>query len=151
MLKRWAILALFVGLPLLAVAAGFSFTDIQGRPHSLASHQGKWVLVNLWATWCAPCVAEMPELEALSKSRDDLIILGLAVDGQNAGRVAEFAKKLNVTYPIIAGSPELAQQFSPKGYPTSILYDPHGQQVMVKEGPIVRKEIEEILNRKSAR
>ncbi|MDB5825576.1 MAG: TlpA family protein disulfide reductase [Herminiimonas sp.] len=148
MLNRCAILALFMALPLLSAAAGFSLTDLQGRPHSLTIHQGKWVLVNLWATWCAPCVAEMPELEALSGSRDDLVILGLAVDGQNAGRVAEFAKKLNVTYPIIAGSPELAQLFRPKGYPTSILYDPNGQQVLVKEGPIVRKEIEEILDRK---
>lgn len=150
-MNRCAFLALFMVLPLFSAAAGFSFADVQGRPHSLTSHQGKWVLVNLWATWCAPCVAEMPELEALSRSRDDLVILGLAVDGQNAGRVAEFAKKLNVTYPIIAGSTELAQQFSPKGYPTSILYDPHGQQVMVKEGPIVRKEIEDLLNRKSAK
>jgi thioredoxin-related protein len=58
-----------------------------------------------------------------------------------------FAEKLNVTYPIIAGNAELAQQFRPKGYPTSILYDNRGRQVMVKEGPIVRQEIEDFLNR----
>jgi thiol-disulfide isomerase/thioredoxin len=154
MLKRCVdlvlLLVLLLALPLLSSAAGFSFTDTVGRTHSLASHHGKWVLVNLWATWCAPCVAEMPELEALSKSRDDLVVLGLAVDGQNARRVAQFAEKLNVTYPIIAGNLELAQQFSPKGYPTSILYDPNGQQVIVKEGPIVRKEIENFLNPSSS-
>jgi thiol-disulfide isomerase/thioredoxin len=151
MFKRCGMFALLLALPMLCGAAGFSFTDVQGHPHSLTSHQGKWVLVNLWATWCAPCVAEMPELEALSRSRDDLVVLGLAVDGQNAGRVAEFARKLNVTYPIIAGSPELARQFNPKGYPTSVLYDPQGQQAMLIEGPIVRKEIEEVLARRIAK
>lgn len=88
----------------------------------------------------------MPDLEALSKSRIDLVVLGLAVDGQSAGRVEQFAEKLQVTYPIIAGNAELAKQFKPKGYPTSILYDKTGQQVMVKEGPINRQEIAVILS-----
>jgi thiol-disulfide isomerase/thioredoxin len=147
MLKRCAIVMAFLTFPMLANASGFSFTDTNGQTHTLASHQGKWVLVNLWATWCAPCLAEMPDLEMLSKSRNDLVVLGLAVDGQNARRVTQFAEKLNVTYPIIAGNAELAQQFRPKGYPTSILYDNRGRQVIVKEGPIVRQEIEDFLNR----
>lgn len=63
MLKRVAsFLACFIFL-VLASAASFSLTDTQGRMHTLESHQGKWVLVNLWATECAPCLAEMPGLE----------------------------------------------------------------------------------------
>jgi len=144
MLKR--ILFLLLALPLFAYASpSFSLIDLQGKTHTLAAHQGKWVLVNLWATWCVPCLAEMPELEALSKSRNDLVVLGLAVDGQNPRRVAQFAEKLHVTYPIIAGDDELAKQFKPRGYPTSILYDRSGKQLLVKEGVITRKEIEDAL------
>ena len=93
----------------------------------------------------------MPELQALSKSRKDLVVLGLAVDGQSATRVTQLTEKLGVTYPIIAGNADMAQQFSPKGYPTSILYDASGKQVLVKEGPMTRQEIEDILNRRSTK
>jgi thiol-disulfide isomerase/thioredoxin len=145
MLKRFAI-SLLLAIPVLVSAAPFSFTDLQGRTHTLEGHRGKWVLVNLWATWCAPCVLEMPELEALSRSRPDVVVLGLAIDGQNPERVRQFAKKLNVTYPVIAGSQQLAQQFRPRGFPTSVLYNPSGIRVLVKEGMITREEIEHVLD-----
>lgn len=146
MRKRFAGLLAGLIFPLLAGAAGFVLTDTQGRAHSLESHRGKWVLVNLWATWCAPCLAEMPELQALSKARNDLVVLGLAVDGQSARRVMQFAEKLNVSYPIIAGNAEMARQFRPKGYPTSILFNASGDQILFKEGPITRQEIEDVMN-----
>lgn len=148
MMKRIAIGMVFLTLPILAGALDFSLTDTEGKTHSLASHAGKWVLVNLWATWCAPCLAEMPELEALNKSRSsDLVVLGVAVDGQPVSRVAQFADKLGVTYPIVAGNAAMARQFGPRGYPTSILYDASGHQVLVKEGPVTRQEIESALSR----
>ena len=147
MLKRYLVLLLATAsFSVHAAPASFSMMDMQGKKHTLEAHQGKWVLVNLWATWCAPCLTEMPELEALSKSRDDLIILGIAVDEPNPRRVALFVEKLQVTYPIIAGDTELTKQFKARGYPTSILYDRSGKQVFVKEGAITRKEIEAALH-----
>lgn len=150
MLKRFFSVLMLLSMPFIAGAAEFSLTDTQGRVHTLKNHQGKWVLVNLWATWCSPCIAEMPELEALSKARKDLVVLGLAVDGQHAQRVAQFAEKLKVTYPIIAGNGKLAGQFNPKGYPTTILYDGLGRQIFVKEGPVTKQEIEAVLARSTA-
>jgi thioredoxin-related protein len=81
----------------------------------------------------------------LQKARSDLVVLGLAVDGQNPARVAQFAERLHVTYPIIAGSEALAKQFKPRGYPTSILFDGSGKQVLVKEGTVTRQEVENML------
>lgn len=149
MLKWLAGLLACLTFPMLVSAATFSLTDTQGRTHTLKSHPGQWVLVNLWATWCAPCLAEMPELEALSKARPDLVVLGLAVDGQSPRRVMQFAEKLKISYPIIAGNADMARQFGAKGYPTNLLYDATGKQVLVKEGPITRQEIEAILNRQA--
>jgi thiol-disulfide isomerase/thioredoxin len=146
MLKRLMGITLLAA-PLLCAASpsSFSLTDTEGRNHTLEAYRGKWVLVNLWATWCAPCLNEMPELEALQKARSDLVVLGLAVDGQTPARVVQFAERLNVTYPIIAGSEALAKQFRPRGYPTSILFDGAGKQVLVKEGAVTRQEVENML------
>jgi len=75
-------------------------------------------------------------------------ISGLAVDGQSPRRLAQFTESLKLTYPIIAGDMNMARQFAPKGFPTSVLYDPDGKCVMVKEGPIVRQEVEDVLNKR---
>jgi len=132
-------------LPLSVSGTDFSYTDTDGRPHSLKLHAGKWVLVNLWATWCTPCVKEMPELQALAESRKDLVVIGLAVDGSNFERVTAFASKLGVRYPIVAGNETMARQFAARGYPTSVLYDKAGRQVLRKEGMITREEIERLM------
>jgi len=147
MLKRMMGITLLAAAPLLCLASppSFSFTDTEGKNHTLETHRGKWVLVNLWATWCAPCLNEMPELQALQQDRSDLVVLGLAVDGQNPARVVQFAQKLHVTYPIIAGNEALARPFKPRGYPTSILFDGAGRQVLVKEGAVTRQDVENML------
>ena len=146
MMKRLMGITL-VAAPLLCAASpsAFSLIDTQGRNHTLEAHQGKWVLLNLWATWCAPCLNEMPELEALQQSRSDLVVLGLAVDGQSPARVAQFAEKLHVRYPVIAGNEAMARQFKARGYPTSILFDKNGRQVSVTEGAVTRQQVENML------
>ncbi len=141
--------------PLLMVAlevtaADFSLTDTQGRLHSLTGYKGKWVVVNLWATWCRPCLDEMPELEALSRSRKDTIVLGLAADGQNAERIRKFTEKLRITYPVIAGEASLLRQFGARGFPTTMLYDPGGNLSARREGPVTRKEIEGMIERQDS-
>lgn len=143
------LLALLLAFPNFGYGApsAFSMTDLDGKEHSLTVHRGKWVLVNLWATWCTPCLTEMPELQALSKARDDLVVLGIAIDGQNPRRVAAFAEKLKVTYPIIAGNDELIAPFNARGYPTSILYSPDGKAVLIKEGIVTQAEIESTVDR----
>ena len=68
---RLPILALMGGVLLGAQAPAqtvdFTLPDLQGKPHKLSDYRGKWVLVNYWATWCAPCIAEMPGIHELYK------------------------------------------------------------------------------------
>lgn len=128
-----------------ATAAPFELTDARGVTHSLAAYRGKWVLVNAWASWCSPCLAEMPELDALGKARPDLVVLGLAVDVPDARRALQFAERLHVTYPIIAADAAALRQFRLRAYPTTFLYDRSGTQVLVREGRITREEIEAVI------
>lgn len=141
MQNKIVLAVIFALTTITASAAEFSFVDTQGETQSLARYKGRWVLLNLWATWCVPCLAEMPVLETLSRSRKDLIVLGLAIDGQSEARVKEFAEKLRVTYPVIAGTAESAKPFKTRGYPTSFLFDTAGNRVFMKEGVLVVEEI----------
>ena len=76
--------------------------DPAGQPQSLSKWQGKPLLINFWASWCGPCVEEMPALEALHKEMPALQIIGIGVD--SAPKIAEFAAKLHIDYPLyVAG------------------------------------------------
>ncbi|NEX62401.1 TlpA family protein disulfide reductase [Noviherbaspirillum sp. 17J57-3] len=128
-----------------AAPAAFEVTDTAGQLHNLSRHQGKWVVVNLWATWCPPCVAEIPALEALHKSRQDIVVLGVAADGADTRKISQFASQLGATYPIVAADRQTLSQFHARGFPTTIVYDKGGRQALLKEGAITRQELEDLL------
>ena len=143
--------AALLAATLCAPAAAMHLTDLKGKKHTLEVHRGKWVMLNVWATWCAPCIKEMPELEALSHARADVVVLGLAADGDNVGRIREFAEALRVSYPIIAGNEQLMKEFNVKAYPTTMLFNPEGKLVMTRLGQVTRAELEAQLPARAAR
>lgn len=116
--------------------------DVQGQLHTLEIHKGKWVVLNVWATWCAPCIKEMPELQALSRSRDDVVVLGLAADGDDVARLRQFAQALRVSYPIIAGNDKLMKEYKVQAYPTTLLFNAQGKLVMTRLGQVTRADLD---------
>jgi thiol-disulfide isomerase/thioredoxin len=89
-------------------------TDTEGKTHSLAGYKGKWVLVNYWATWCPPCLAEIPDLIELHQNkRNNLVVIGVAVDFRAAKQVTDFAESMKINYPIVLGSSEVISQIAP--------------------------------------
>ncbi len=144
------LLALFVPY---VHAAGFNVTDTTGKTHSLAEYKGKWVLVNYWATWCPPCLEEIPDLIALhDNKKNNLVVLGIAVDYRSQKQVTDFADGLLVSYPIVLGTPKVINQIGPmQGLPTTYLYNPEGKLVAQQTGAITRKSVEDFITSKSAR
>lgn len=134
---------------LLAAACGgaqaFDYQDIDGRAHTLAAYRGKWVVLNVWATWCAPCIHEMPELDALARARTDLVVLGVAADQAAPARLRSFARALKVGYPIVAASREQVAQLKVQAYPTTLLFDPNGALVATRLGQVSRRQLEDQL------
>lgn len=125
-----------------APAHAMHLLDVQGNLHTLEVHKGKWVVLNVWATWCAPCIKEMPELQALARSRDDVVVLGLAADGDDVARLRQFAQALRVSYPIIAGNDKLMKEFKVQAYPTTLLFNAQGKLVMTRLGQVTRADLD---------
>ncbi len=101
------------------------------------------MLVNFWATWCPPCLHEIPELISLQNAHKDVQVFGLAMDSGTAKVVAAFAKKQGITYPVALSDRDLQAKIGDiEGLPTSFLYNPQGKQVSYKVGEITRESIE---------
>jgi thiol-disulfide isomerase/thioredoxin len=136
-----------------AQADGFKVTDTSGKSHSLAGYKGKWVLVNYWATWCPPCLEEIPDLIALhDDKKNNLVVIGVALDYRSAKQVTDFAEGLMVSYPVVLGNPQVVNQIGPiQGLPTTYLYNPDGKMVAQQVGAITREAVESYIASKNAR
>jgi len=121
--------------------------DLQGRPVSIPrAYAGRPVLINLWASWCGPCVTEMPALQAFAASEgaNGVQVVGIALDDPAAVRA--FVARTGVTYPILVDTPDLddagIRLGNPKGVlPYSILVSSDGRLLRQRIGPFEEGEI----------
>ena len=145
------ILAFLLTCSLAGHAADFSVEDIKGKMHRLSDYRGKWVLVNYWATWCPPCLKEIPDLISLHNSHynKDLFVIGVAMESGSVKEVADFVRAHGISYPVVMGSRKVTDQIGAvEGLPASYLYNPKGQQVSHQEGGVTRASIEAYIKRK---
>ena len=127
----------------------FVMKDLAGREHRLSDYQGKWVLVNYWATWCPSCLDEMPDfIDLYDKHKSkDLVVLGVAVDYKNEREVRHFVDDMLVPYPIILGTPKIFAQFgSPSVLPTTLIYNPQGKLETIKRGQLSKRAVDLMLS-----
>jgi len=132
-------------------AAGFELIDIQDKTHRLEDYRGKWVLVNFWATWCSPCLTEIPELVSLHRAHKDkdLMVIGIALQSESIKEVSEFAQEHGINYPVVVGDFKTAKQIGVVDVlPSSYLYDPSGEQVSYHAGVVTRASIEVYIKNK---
>ncbi len=108
-----------------------SMADPAGKQQKLAQWQGKVLLVNFWATWCPPCVAEMPELQQLQTERESkgLQIVGIGIDSPT--NIREFSEKHKISYPLLVGGlqgTEVSRSFGNEagGLPFTVLIGTDG-------------------------
>jgi len=110
-------------------APDFTVTDIDGKKLALSDFKGKVVLLNFWATWCAPCRAEIPAFVEMQQKNgpQGFQVIGISMDDE-AKPVREFYQKFNMNYPVAIGDDKLAQSFGGVlGLPISFLIDREGR------------------------
>ena len=127
-----------------------SFPDPQGQPQALSQWRGQVVVLNFWASWCAPCREEMPDFDALrTRYRGDGVeFVGIAID--NPANVAQFLQRQPVSYPILVGegaAHALARALgNPSGaLPYTIVFDRDGKVVLSHLGRLPRATLEAAL------
>ncbi|MEM8861342.1 MAG: redoxin domain-containing protein, partial [Chloroflexota bacterium] len=138
--------AVQVGQP----APNFTLVDLDGNTHTLESLQGKPVIVNFWATWCAPCRVEMPEFEEAfaDYAADDLIIL--AVNREETPDVVEefFVNEMGLTFtPLLDNNAQVAERYGVFNMPTTYFVDLDGNVSDVHRGPLARVQLDGYLEK----
>lgn len=117
---------------------------IDGSTYDLAAQRGQWVVVNFWATWCAPCLKEMPELSALDAMREDVSVVGLAYEEIDVPAMQAFLAKRPVVYPIaIVDTYDPPAAFdTPRGLPMTYLLKPDGTVAEQFLGPVTAESLQ---------
>jgi len=121
----------------------FALTDLEGETIHLSDYQGKYVLLNAWATWCPPCRAEMPDLNAFHQAHQDKGFEILAINaGETRDIAAQFAVSLGLGFKVVLDSDgTVLNGLGITGFPTSILIDPEGKVAMIHIGMIFPEDL----------
>jgi thiol-disulfide isomerase/thioredoxin len=111
---------------------------LKGEKFDLAAQRGHWVIVNFWATWCVPCIKEMPDISRFVATHKNVRAIGLAYEDSEPADIKAFLAKHPVVYPIaqVTLDQPLKDFDTPRGLPTTSLIDPDGKVVQHRLGPV---------------
>ncbi|MDG6773277.1 TlpA disulfide reductase family protein [Thiomicrorhabdus sp. ZW0627] len=129
------------------------FVDLDGKASLLSDYKGKWVILNLWATWCPPCLVEIPDLIMFHEAHKDkdAIVIGVNYEDNDPKKVKAFADSQMINYDVVRFKQKIDGKTSPlgplHGLPTTYMVAPDGTVVAARTGMVDQKMLEEFIER----
>jgi thiol-disulfide isomerase/thioredoxin len=136
-----------------AEPAEFTLLDMKDKQHKLSDYRGKWVVVNYWATWCPPCLTEIPELVDFHEDHKDkdAVVLGVNFEDIGIEGLKRFSEEYFMNYPVLRTKPGASSALGViPGLPTTYLVSPEGEVVARQVGPVTAKLIAEFINQQTS-
>ena len=128
-----------------AIAPPIEATTLDGTPIRLDALRGEVVIVNFWATWCGPCRFEMPELQRLYETQDNVRIIAVNLQEDEA-EVQRWADAFGLTYPIVIDEGAIARRYAFRDPPTTFVIAPDGVIARTIYGPVTMESLEALVD-----
>jgi len=126
----------------------FTLNDLDGQPVTLSDYRGRWVVVNFWASWCSPCIRELPELVTYQRDHPDVQVIGINFEKTTADQSRRFLQRFEVNFPNLKVGDTPLVPFEPlEGLPTTAIVDPSGEVVERHMGPVTASHLGQIIER----
>lgn len=148
------ILMLCLPFTIMAEQPDFALPDLDGKIHHLSDYRGKWVILNYWATWCPPCLDEIPELEEFHSDHHnrDAIVVGINYEDSDPAYLKSFVDENMISYPVLRANltrpPVFGHLF---GLPTTFIVSPEGKLVQSKTGAVSKAFLDGVIKQLNKR
>ena len=123
----------------------FTLTDLEGNPVSLSDFKGNIVVLNFWATWCPPCIAEIPDFVKVFNEFKDKDVQFIGVSNEDISTLKSFAADYNINYPILVDDKNIMEIWGIRAIPTTFVFDRDGQIVFKNVGMMTREQIRNVI------
>lgn len=137
---------IYFNLPSKKTIPKFNFIDIEGVEHSYLDAKDKFIIVNYWATWCKPCLEELPILSKINTEFKDVFVLGLNYENASYNEIKDFEQRLNINFPLIPNIIENNFNIFPEVevLPTTHIYGKDGKLIKTEVGIVNIEELRKI-------
>ena len=134
-------------------AVDYELPDVNGQMQSLDQYQGKWVIVNYWATWCGTCMKELPDLVSMHEDNKDkdIVVVGVNFESISNDRLKAFIARQSIPYPVLRSEPvPITALGKVPALPTTYIIDPDGKVVAGEVGLVFQQNLEDYIAGKKA-
>ncbi len=126
-------------------APAFSLVSTDGETISLDALRGKVVVLNFWASWCPPCVSELPVLSEFARTHPDLAVIGISMDNVTPEKLRVTAQRLGISYPVVQADARTQSLYGVTTLPTTVVVGPSGEVWQVRVGTVSESWLERMV------